>query len=107
MRDPDVEIEIPPDTGEWLPLSYRQDSAGLFQEAQIDIYGDLVRRLVPGKSLKLRFAVITKTKEPKVQVLVAEFDAERLDRTKAVFKAVWSAIQTGNFYPSPSPRRPR
>jgi len=43
MRDPDVEIEIPPDTGEWLPLSYRQDSAGLFQEAQIDIYGDLVR----------------------------------------------------------------
>lgn len=70
---------------------------------QLLLYGDLVRRLVPGKALKLRFAVITKTKEPKVQVLDAEFDAERLDRTKAVFKAVWSAIQAGNFYPSPSP----
>lgn len=43
MRDPDVEIEILPDTGEWLPLSYRQDSAGLFQEAQIDINGELMR----------------------------------------------------------------
>lgn len=43
MRDPDVEIEILPDTGEWLPLSYRQDSAGLFQEVQIDIDGDLMR----------------------------------------------------------------
>jgi putative RecB family exonuclease len=70
---------------------------------QLLLYGDLVRRLVPGKELKLRFAVITKTKEPKVQVLDAEFDAERLERTKAVFRAVWSAIQAGNFYPSPSP----
>jgi len=43
MRDPDVEIEILPDTGEWLPLSYRQDSAGLLQEAQIDIDGELMR----------------------------------------------------------------
>jgi len=70
---------------------------------QLLLYGDLVRRLVPGKALKLRFAVITKTKEPKVQVLDAEFDAERLDRTKQVFKTVWSAIQAGNFCPSPSP----
>jgi putative RecB family exonuclease len=70
---------------------------------QLLLYGDLVRRLVPGKELKLRFAIITKTKEPKVQVLDAEFDAERLDRTKQVFKTVWSAIQAGHFYPSPSP----
>lgn len=33
MRDPDVEIEIEPKTGEWLPVSYRQDSLGLLQEA--------------------------------------------------------------------------
>ena len=43
MRDPDVEIEILPDTGEWLPLSYRQDSAGLFQQVQRDIDGELMR----------------------------------------------------------------
>jgi putative RecB family exonuclease len=70
---------------------------------QLLLYGDLARRLVPGKDLKLRFAIITKTKEPKVQVLDAKFDAERLDRTKQMFKTVWSAIQAGNFYPSPSP----
>ena len=32
---------------------------------QLLLYGDLVRRLVPGKALRLRFAVITKTKDPK------------------------------------------
>lgn len=70
---------------------------------QLLLYGDLVRRLVPGKALRLRFAVITKTKDPKLQILDAEFDAERLERTKGVFKAVWSAVQAGHFYPSPSP----
>lgn len=70
---------------------------------QLLLYGDLVRRLVPGKALKLRFAVITKTNEPKVQVLDAEFDGKHLDRPKQVFKTVWSAVQAGHFYPSPSP----
>jgi putative RecB family exonuclease len=70
---------------------------------QLLLYGDLIRQLVPGKDLKLRFAIITKAKEPKVQVIDAKFDAERLDRTKQMFKTVWSAIQAGNFYPSPSP----
>ena len=70
---------------------------------QLLLYGDLVQRLVPGKDLKLRFAIITKAKEPKVQVLDAAFDGERLDRTKQVFKTVWSAIKAGHFYPSPSP----
>jgi hypothetical protein len=31
-RDPDVEIEIPP-AGVWSPISYRQDSLGMMQEA--------------------------------------------------------------------------
>lgn len=70
---------------------------------QLLLYGDLVRRLVPGKALRLRFAVITKTKDPKLQILDTDFDAERLERTKGVFKAVWSAVQAGHFYPSPSP----
>jgi putative RecB family exonuclease len=73
------------------------------QAEQLILYGELVRRIVPGKSLKLRFAVITKTKDPKVQVLDTGFDGDRLDRTKQVFKVVWSAIQAGHFYPSPSP----
>ena len=73
------------------------------QTEQLLLYGDLVRRLVPGKDLKLRFAVITKTKDPKVQILDTRFDEDRLDRTKSMFRNVWSAIQSGHYYPAPSP----
>jgi hypothetical protein len=41
MRDPDVEIEIMPDSGEWLPVSYRQDSLGIFQEAVAVVDGEV------------------------------------------------------------------
>jgi hypothetical protein len=35
MRDPDVVVEVFPQTGTWLALSYRQDSVGLMQEVAI------------------------------------------------------------------------
>ena len=73
------------------------------QSEQLLLYADLARRLVPGKQLRLQFAVITKAKVPKVQLLEAAFDENRLDRTKRVFESVWSAIQSGHFYPAPSP----
>ena len=73
------------------------------QSEQLLLYAALVRRLIPGKQLRLQFAVITKAKTPKVQLLEARFDESKLDRTKRVFENVWSAIQSGNFYPSPSP----
>ena len=73
------------------------------QSEQLLLYGDLVRRLVPGKQLRLQFAVITKAKAPRVQLLEAKFDESKLDRTKRVFENVWSAIQSGHFYPAPSP----
>jgi len=62
----------------------------------------LVRRLIPGKQLRLQFAVLTKARAPKVQLLETTFDESKLDRTKRVFEKVWSAIQDGHFYPSPS-----
>ncbi|MDA0660786.1 MAG: PD-(D/E)XK nuclease family protein [Planctomycetota bacterium] len=73
------------------------------QSEQLLLYGELARRLVPGKQVRLQFAVITKAKTPKVQLLEASFDESKLDRTKRVFENVWSAIQSGHFYPSPSP----
>ena len=73
------------------------------QSEQLLLYADLVRKLIPGKKLRLQFAVITKAKSPKVQLLEAAFDENRLDRTKRVFESVWSAIQSGIFYPAPSP----
>ena len=33
MRDPDVEVEVVPGSEEWLPVSYRQDGLGIFQQA--------------------------------------------------------------------------
>ncbi len=73
------------------------------QSEQLFLYADLVRRLIPGKRLRLQFAVITKAKSPNVQLLEASFGQSKLDRTKRVFESVWSAIQPGHFYPSPSP----
>ena len=73
------------------------------QSEQLLLYADLVRRLIPGKQLRLQFAVITKAKVPKVQLLEANFDESKLDRTKRIFENVWSAIQSGHFYPAPSP----
>ena len=70
---------------------------------QLLLYADLVRRVIPGKQLRLQFAVITKTRDPKVQLLETPFDDSKLDRTKRIFESVWSAIQSGHFYPSPSP----
>jgi hypothetical protein len=34
-RDPDLEIEIPANSDDWLPVSYRQDSLGVYQQAVI------------------------------------------------------------------------
>lgn len=72
------------------------------QSEQLLLYADLVRRLIPGKQLRLQFAVITKTRDPKVRLLETEFDENRLQRTRRVFASVWSAIQAGHFYPVPS-----
>jgi putative RecB family exonuclease len=72
------------------------------QSEQRLLYGALFRRLIPDKRVRLQFAVITKAKAPKVQLLEATFDESKLDRTKRVFENVWSAIQSGHFFPSPS-----
>jgi putative RecB family exonuclease len=69
---------------------------------QLMLYCDLVRRLVPGKSLRLKYVVFTKTKDPAVQLIDLPFREEQLDRTKTAIKAIWAAIETGNFYPVPS-----
>jgi hypothetical protein len=48
MRDPDLVVEVIVPSGEWLPVSYQQDSVGLYQEAvRVEETGLIVRsRLV-------------------------------------------------------------
>jgi hypothetical protein len=35
MRDPDVVVEVIPPAGWWLPVRYRQDALGIYQEAVV------------------------------------------------------------------------
>jgi hypothetical protein len=39
MRDPDLVVELVPSVGWWLPVSFRQDNLGVFQEA-VKVEGD-------------------------------------------------------------------
>ncbi len=72
------------------------------QAEQLLLYSELVRRLVPGKALRLQFAVITKTKEPTVELHEVEYSAARVERTRQVLRRVWGAIESGTVYPAPS-----
>ena len=57
-----------------------------------------------GLPVKLHFAVITKAKTPAVQLLAVPTDAARVAGVTESVGQVWRAIQTGNFYPNPSPQ---
>ena len=70
---------------------------------QLILYASLVQDLSPGKDIGLRFIVVTKTKEPVVEQHSLDLDPQRAERTKHVAERVWSAIETGNYYPAPSP----
>ena len=80
---------------------WTQDQAD-FNAEQLLLYHELAKRLMPGKSLRLRFVVVTKTKQPTVEVYEVEYDQQRLERTKETVKRVWRAIEGGNFFPAPS-----
>lgn len=54
-------------------------------------------------TIKLRYIVVTKTKQPRVDALTVPFDANRTNRTKSIIHQVFRAMQTGITYPVPSP----
>lgn len=70
--------------------------------AQLVIYGELAKDLLPEKPLRLEFAVITKAKSPAVQCHPVTIDRRKIERTKKTVQAVWRAIESRNFFPSPS-----
>lgn len=69
---------------------------------QLLLYHELTRPLAPQKRLRLQFAVMTKTKEPAVDLYEVPVDAGRIDRTKRIVERVWRAIESETFYPAPS-----
>ena len=70
---------------------------------QLLLYSELVKHLVPGKHLRLQFVVLTKTKEPVVDVHELPAEPWRVNRTKRIVETVWRAITAEHFYPTPSP----
>lgn len=57
-----------------------------------------------GLPVRLHFAIITKAKTPVVQLIPVPTDDSRITGLKDSVSQIWQAIQTGNFYPSPSPQ---
>lgn len=70
---------------------------------QLMLYAALAKDLVPGKPIRLEFAVVTKAIKPSVDTLSVTANQQRVDRTKAVMRRVWRSIEDGHFFPSPSP----
>jgi CRISPR/Cas system-associated exonuclease Cas4 (RecB family) len=67
------------------------------------LYAELARNFAPGKTVKLEFVVLTKTKEVGWDQYRSGVDPSRVDRMKRVFQRVWEAIAAEHFYPAPSP----
>ena len=72
---------------------------------QLVLYGATVGTMSESLVLpvKLHFAIITKAKKPVVQLLPVATNPDRVAAMKENVLAVWEAIQSGNFYPNPSP----
>ena len=70
-------------------------------EGQLIVYHELVRQWAD-KPIRLQFAVITKTKQPDVEIQPVTADPQRIERIRRLIQRVWAGIQTGVFYPVPS-----
>ncbi len=70
---------------------------------QLLLYGELVRTLVPGKEVRLQFAVLTKAKAPALDVITVLADQQQIERTQRLAQRLWAAMQAGHVYPSRSP----
>jgi CRISPR/Cas system-associated exonuclease Cas4 (RecB family) len=55
-----------------------------------------------GAKIKLRFVVLTKAKTPKIEAIPIDINMDRVERTTAVVRRVFKAMQAGVIYPSPS-----
>ena len=66
---------------------------------QLELYGELVKKLVPNRELSFEFIVLTKTKSPVVERFTVESSRRRIERTKLI-----ANITLCLLYTSPSPR---
>jgi CRISPR/Cas system-associated exonuclease Cas4 (RecB family) len=70
---------------------------------QLLLYSELAKPLANGKRIRLAFAILTKARFPELTLHPVALDPHQIERTKKVVERVWRAIQSGHFYPNPSP----
>jgi putative RecB family exonuclease len=70
---------------------------------QLLLYSELAQDFAPGKTVRLEFAVPTKTKDVAIDQHQSAVDPRRVERIKRVLERVWQAIDAGHFYPAPNP----
>ncbi|MFM8415515.1 MAG: RecB family exonuclease [Planctomycetota bacterium] len=92
-----VVTDIKTSRGKW---SHEQVEDG---SEQLLLYSHLASEISPGKKIATRFLLLTKTKEPVVEEHVREVEPATVKRTLAGVERVWRAIESGVFYPAPSP----
>ncbi|MBI1374271.1 MAG: DUF2800 domain-containing protein [Phycisphaera sp.] len=54
-------------------------------------------------TVRLRFVVLTKTKEPKIKAMPVTLTQDQIKRTTLVVRRVFESMKSGVIYPSPSP----
>ena len=92
-------VDFKTSRSEWKDQKARESSD------QLLLYGSTVQKMAQAIDLavKLHFAVLTKHKTPRVQLLPVNLDNSRIQTLREDVNQIWQAIQSGNFYPSPSP----
>lgn len=75
------------------------------QSDQLILYAQGCRAIADelNANLKLRYVIVTKTKQPRVDAITVPFDTTRIDRSRAIIRRVFQAMQSGVTYPVPSP----
>jgi putative RecB family exonuclease len=102
-------VDLLTEDSDSLVITDIKTSRGKWSQEQVEdsgeqllLYSRLASEISPGKTLKTRFLVLTKTKEPVVEEHVREVVPAAVKRTLAGVERVWRAIELGVFYPAPS-----
>ncbi len=71
-------------------------------ELQAVVYSELAKPIAGNKPIHVEFLVLTKTKTPAVDTVTLDLTPERTRRGLAMMSATWNAIESGQFFPTPS-----
>jgi len=102
-------VDLLTEDSDSLVITDIKTSRGKWSQEQVEdsgeqllLYSHLASEIAPGKKLKTRFLIVTKTREPQVETHTREVNPAAVKRTLAGVERVWRAIEGGQFYPAPS-----